>query len=74
MAWESLLLSQGKELLKRQPWIVSGVKIFLIEIIYRELAFMVGVLLFSFSLENSIRSLLFISDVLHEGSISRCPL
>lgn len=46
MAWESLLLSQGKELLKRQPWIVSGVKVFLIEIIYRELVFMVGVLFF----------------------------
>lgn len=66
MAWESLLLSQGKELLKRQPWIVSGVKVFLIGIIYRELVFMVGVLLFSFSLENSIRSLLFISDVPRE--------
>lgn len=57
MAWESLLLSQGKELLKKQPWIVSGVKVFLIEIIYRQLVFMVGVLLFSFSLENSICSL-----------------
>lgn len=74
MAWESFLLSQGKELQKRQPWIVSGVKVFLIEIIYRELVFMVGVLLFSFSLENSISSLLFISDVPHERSISRCPL
>lgn len=57
MAWESLLLSQRKELLKKQPWVVSGVKVFLIEIIYRELVFMVDVLLFSFSLENSIRSL-----------------
>lgn len=65
MAWESLLLSQGKELLKRQPWTVSGVKVFLIEIIYRELVFMVGVLFF-FYLENSIGSLLFISDVPHE--------
>lgn len=66
MAWASLLLSQGKELLKRQLWIISGVKVFLIEIIYRELVFMVRVLLFSFSLGNFIRSLLFISDVPHE--------
>lgn len=67
-------MSQGKELLKRQPWIVSGVMIFLTEFIYRELFFMVGVLLFSFSLENSIHSLLFISDVPYERSISVCSL